>query len=71
MQINKDNIHKNRHRVEQDYKFGDNAMLTNHTAYKYETPYTEIFLITQCFINGTVKLKWSATQITYNICHIK
>ena len=28
-------------------------------------------LITQCFINGTLKLQNGATQITYNICRIK
>ena len=31
-QINKDNIRKNRHRVDYDYKVGDNIMLNNHTA---------------------------------------
>ena len=30
-QINKYNIYKNRHRVDYDYKVGDNVMLTNHT----------------------------------------
>ena len=34
-QINKDNIRKNRHRVDHHYKVGDNVMLTKHTAYKY------------------------------------
>ena len=38
-QINKYNILENRHGVEYDYKVGDNAMLTKHTEYKYETPY--------------------------------
>ena len=33
-------------------------------------PYTGPFLIPQCFINGTVKLKNSTTQITYNIRHV-
>ena len=28
-------------------------------------------MITQCFTNGTVKLKNGATQITYNISRIK
>ena len=31
-QINRDNTRKNRHRVDYDYKVGDNTMLTKHTA---------------------------------------
>ena len=46
-------------------------MLTHHTAYKYETPYKGPFVTKQCFTNGTVKLQYSATQITYNIRRIK
>ena len=46
-------------------------MPTNHTAYKYETPYKGPFVITQCFINGAVDLKYGVIQITYNICRIK
>ena len=34
-QINKDNNHKKRHRVEYDYKVSDNVMLIKHTVYKY------------------------------------
>ena len=29
------------------------------------------FLIIQCYANGTVKLQFDATQIMYNIRHIK
>ena len=47
-QINRDNTRENKHRVEYGYKVGDKVMLTNHTAYKYETPYKEHFVITQC-----------------------
>ena len=47
-QINKDNAHENKHRVEYDYKVGDKVMLTDHTAYKYENPYKGTFVITQC-----------------------
>ena len=71
MQINKDNICKNRHKVDHNYKVVDNVILTKHTAYKYETPYMGPFVITQCFTNGTVKLKNCATKITYNIHCIK
>ena len=69
-QINKDNISKNRNRVDYDYKVIDNFMLTNQTAYKYETLYKVSLVITHCFTNGTVNFHNSATQITYNIRHI-
>ena len=55
-QINRDNARKNRHRVDYEYKAGDKVMLTNHTSYKYETPYMVPFLITRCFTNGSVNL---------------
>ena len=70
MHINKYNIRENRHRVDYNYKVGDDAMLTNHTSYKYETPYKGPFVITQCFTNGKVKLQCGTTQITYNIRRI-
>ena len=34
-QIDKDNRRKNRHRVDYDYKVGDDIILTKHTEYKY------------------------------------
>ena len=46
-------------------------MLNKNTSLKYETPYTGLFLITQYFTNGTVKLQNGATQITYNIRFIQ
>ena len=46
-------------------------MLNKHTAYKYERPYTGPFLITQCFINGTVNLQCGMKKIRYNIRRIK
>ena len=69
-QINKDNIHKNKNRVEYDYKVRDKFMLNKHTKYKYETPCMGPFLITRCFTNGTVNLQCDAIQIKYNICRI-
>ena len=48
--INKDNIRKNRNRVDHNYKVRYYVTLTNFTVYKYETPYKDIFLITQCLI---------------------
>ena len=46
-------------------------MITNHTAYKYETPDKVPFLITQCFTNGKVKLQYGPTKDRYNIHKIK
>ena len=46
MQINKDNIRKNRKQVDRDYYVVYKVMLSNHAAYKYETPYKGIFVIT-------------------------
>ena len=46
-------------------------MITKHTKYKYETPYTGPFLITRCFTNGTVELQCGPKQIRYNIRYNK
>ena len=70
-QIIRDITRENEHRVDYDYKVGDKFILTNHTAYKYEMPYKGPFVMTQCFTNGTVMLKYGATEIRHNICHIK
>ena len=45
-------------------------MLNNHYTYIYETPYNELFVITQCRTNGTVALQCDAIKIWYNIRHI-
>ena len=55
--MNKDNICEYIQRVDYDYKVGDDVMLTKHTAYEYETPYTGPFVTTRCCINGTVSIK--------------
>ena len=39
MQVNKDNIRKNIKIAYHDYKVGDNVMIVNNSAFKYETPY--------------------------------
>ena len=67
MIINRDKTQENRNRVDYDYKVGDDVILTNNTAYKYEMPYKGPFVITQCFTNGTVNLKCGPTKIRYNI----
>ena len=68
--MNKDDICENRHRVDYDCKVGNDVMLTNHTAYKYETKHKGPFVITQYFTNGIVKLQCGETQIIYNIRRI-
>ena len=70
-QNNRDNNCENKHRVEYDYKVGYDVMLTNHTAYKYETPYKGPVAITQCFTNGTVNFQYGVIKIKYNIRRIK
>ena len=70
-QIDRDNDRENKHRVDYDYKVGDKVMLTNHTAYKYETPYKGSFAITQCFTNVTVNLQCGAIQIKHNTRRIE
>ena len=45
-------------------------MITNNTAYKYETPYKVPFLIKKCWTNGTVSLQCGAIKNMYNIYHI-
>ena len=47
-QINRDNTQENKDRVDYGYKVGDKFILTNHTAYKYETPYNVPSVKTQC-----------------------
>ena len=71
MQINRDDTQYNKHRVDYDYKVGGNVMLTHRTSYKYETPYSGNFLITQCLTNGMVNLQCGAIQIKYNILCIR
>ena len=46
-------------------------MLTNNSAFKYETLHNRPFEITQCWTNGTVTLQCDAKKISYNIRCIK
>ena len=62
-QINKYNIRENNKTVDHEYKVIDKFMLDNHAAYKYETPYIEPFVITQCWTNGKVTLQCGAKQL--------
>ena len=65
--MNKENICENNKRVDHYYKVGDKVMLNNHAAYKNKTPYKGNFMITQCWINGTVAFQCGAIKIRYNI----
>ena len=46
-------------------------MIANKYAYRYETPYNVLFLITQCWTSGTVTLHCGAIKIMHNIRHSK
>ena len=46
-------------------------MLNKQSAYKYETPYNGLFVITHCWTNGTVTLQFGAIKNWYIIRHIK
>ena len=69
--INKYNIPQNSKRVDQNYKVGDKVMLTNNDAFKYETPYNTPFVITKCWTNGTVTLRYGTIKISHTTHHIK
>ena len=57
--------------MDHDYKVRYKVILNKHTAYKYETPYTGPFVITQYYSNGTLNLQYGPTKTRYNICCIK
>ena len=46
-------------------------MLKNHAAYKYETTFKVLSMITHCWTSGTVTLQYGPTKIRYNIRRIK
>ena len=71
MQINKNNIRKNRKWVDHDYKIGYKFRINIHAAYKYETPYKGPFLIKRWCNNVTVTLQCGTISIRYIICLIK
>ena len=70
-QINKYNNRKSIKIFDHDHKVGDKVMLDNHAALKYETPCTGPFVITQCWITGTVVLQYGPKNNIYNIIQIK
>ena len=58
-------------RVEHNYYVIDKVMLNDHAAYKYETPYKGVFVITKFWTTFKVTLQYDAIQIMYNTRHIK
>ena len=66
-QSNEDNTHKNRNRVDHNYKIVDKIVPTNHNAHKYETPHNFPFAITWCFNNNTINIQYSLIKIRHNI----
>jgi len=68
--IQKNNRIENSKRIPYDYKVGDQVMLENHRANKYEQPYKGPYLIQRVNTNGTVCLKMGAVVDTVNIRRI-
>jgi hypothetical protein len=65
--IRKNNRIENLKRIPYNYRVGDQVMIENHRANKYEQPYKGPYLIQQVNTNGTVRLKMGAVTDTVNI----
>jgi hypothetical protein len=68
--IRKNNVIENSKRIPHTYREGDQVMLENHRANKYEQPYDGPFVITKVHTNGTVRLRMGAVTDTVNIRRI-
>ena len=68
--IRKNNIIENSKRIPHQYRVGDQVMLENHRANKYEQPYKGPYSITEIRDNGTVRLRMGAVTDTVNIRRI-
>lgn len=68
--IRKNNILENLKRIPYRYRIGEQVMLENHRANKYEQPYKGPYVITKVNTNGTVRLKMGAVTDTVNIRRI-
>ena len=68
--IRKNNRIENAKCIPYEYKVGDQVMLENHHANKYEQPYKGPYLIQQVNTNGTVWLRMGAVTDTVNIRRI-
>jgi hypothetical protein len=65
--IRKNNRIENSKLIPYQYRVGDQVMLENHRANKYEQPYKGPYLVMQVNDNGTVCLKMGAVTDTVNI----
>ena len=45
-------------------------MRNNKSAYRYETPYSGLFEMTQCWTDGTVTLQVNEIKTKYDIHHM-
>jgi transposase InsO family protein len=68
--IRKNTRIENSKRIPYQYRVGDQVMLENHRANKYEQPYKGPYLVMQVNDNGTVCLKMGAVTDTVNIRRI-
>ena len=68
--IRKNNLIENAKRIPYTYRVGDQVMIENHRANKYEQPYNGPYRITQVNTNGTVCLQMGAVTDTVNIRRI-
>jgi hypothetical protein len=68
--IRKNNRIENAKRIPYQYRVGDQVMMEDHRANKYETPYKGPYRITKVNTNGTVRLMMGAVTDTVNIRRI-
>ena len=70
-QINKDNIRENRTRIPHEYQVGDQVLMNDNQAYKYEPQRKGPYQILQVNDNGTVRIQRGATEDTVNIRQLR
>ena len=68
--IRKNNRIENAKCIPYEYKVGDQVMLENHRANKYEQPYKGPYIILKVNTNGSVRLRMGAVTDTVNIRRI-
>ena len=68
--IDKNNRRENSTRIEHHYQIGDEVIMRNKSANKYESPNIGPFEIVRVHNNGTVTLKKGAIEMQVNIRHL-
>ena len=68
--IDKNNRRENSTRIEHHYQIGDEVIMRNKSANKYEPPNIGPFEIVRVHNNGTVTLKKGAIEMQVNIRHL-